>query len=147
MIALSPRNCGIPRAVTAHRSGIAESHARERSTARESPNPTRWKDPPLRNREIPRAGRFHRSEIAESRAQEGSIARKSENFARWSVPSLGNRGIPRAGRFYRIRTAIKSLIEYDSSRTKKQRKTKANYFVQMSKKAHTKDLLEGLENL
>src|SRR5699024_11352520 len=50
------RNCGIPRAGVVHRSGIAKSHARERSIARESCNPTRGNSPSLRNREIPRAG-------------------------------------------------------------------------------------------
>src|SRR5699024_496055 len=50
------RNCGISRAVTVYRSENAESHALERSTAREMQNLPRRIGPPLRNYTFPRAG-------------------------------------------------------------------------------------------
>src|SRR5699024_5635952 len=62
----SLRNCRIPRAGRAHRSGIMKSRVLEGSTAQESYNLKRWKSLPLRNCRISRAGRVYRSEIAES---------------------------------------------------------------------------------
>ena len=118
----SPRNRGIPRAGVFYRSGIAESHALERSTAQESHNPTRRKGPPLRNRGIPRAGVVYRSEIVESHAQEPSTAQELGNLTRGNRPPLGNSEISRAVIAHRTRTAIKSLIEYNPSCTKRCRK-------------------------
>src|SRR5699024_11679415 len=66
------------------RAGMAESHAREQSIAREWQNSTRGSSPSLKNRRIPRGGVFHRSEIAELHAVEQSTAQKSRNFLRWS---------------------------------------------------------------
>src|SRR5699024_10441128 len=59
----SLRNCRISRAGAVHRSGIAESHALEASTAQESQNLTRGASPTPRSRRIPRAGWLHRSRI------------------------------------------------------------------------------------
>src|SRR5699024_10375734 len=53
--------CKISRAGGVHRSGIAESHARYQSTARELRIPTRRRGPPLKNRGISRAATVHRS--------------------------------------------------------------------------------------
>src|SRR5699024_5448298 len=87
------------RAVTFHRSGIAESHAQERSTARESRNLTRRSGPPLRNREISRAGAVHHSGIVEFHALGQSTAQKLQNLARGSYLSLKNCTFLRAGFF------------------------------------------------
>src|SRR5699024_12467449 len=65
------RNCKISRAVTFHRSGIAESRALEWSIARESWNLTRWRGRPLGNRRISRARMVHRTGIVKFHAPEG----------------------------------------------------------------------------
>src|SRR5699024_5135752 len=90
-------NRGISRAGMVYRSGIAESHAQERSTARESRNLTRWISPSLGNCRIPRAGAVHRSGIGKSHARQQSTAWELPNLARGSSPPLRNRIIPRAG--------------------------------------------------
>src|SRR5699024_4504208 len=64
------RNLVISRVATFHRSEIAESHAREPSTARESQNLTRGNVPSLRNCRIPRAGAVYPSENTKSYAQD-----------------------------------------------------------------------------
>ena len=63
------RNSGIPRAGMVHRSGIAESHVRERSIAQELQNPTRGSAPSLKNSRILRAGVVQLPENAESHAR------------------------------------------------------------------------------
>src|SRR5699024_12386815 len=91
-------------AVTLHRSGICDSHARSRPTARDLSNPTRGTRPPLGNRRILRAVTVHRSGIGKSHAREPSTAQELQNLTRRNVPPLGNWEISRAGRFYRTRT-------------------------------------------
>src|SRR5699024_8343113 len=94
-----------------HRSEIAESHARERSTAQEMQNPTRWKGPPLGKFRNLRAGAVHRSGNAESYALEQSTAQESRNLTRWSRPPLRNCSFSCVGWFRYTRTVIKNLIE------------------------------------
>src|SRR5699024_12111147 len=84
-------NCRIIRVETIHRSEIAESHARQRSTAQE-----------LRN---PGAVTIHLSEIAESHARQRSITQELQNLTHGNVPPLRNRGIPRAGSVHRSEIA------------------------------------------
>src|SRR5699024_12161745 len=84
-------NCRILRVETIHRSGIAESHARQRSTAQE-----------LRN---PGAVTFHLSEIAESHARQRSITQELQNLTHGNVPPLRNRGIDRKSVVHRSEIA------------------------------------------
>src|SRR5699024_4029243 len=105
-----PRNRRFPRAVPVHRSGIAESHARESSTAQELCIPTRGSAPPPRNRRTLRAGVVHRSGIAESHARESSTAQKSQNLTRGNRPPLRNSGISRAGTLYDNLSSLSSSI-------------------------------------
>src|SRR5699024_12694832 len=72
-------NCGISRAGVVHRSGNAEFHAQERSTAQKLRNSTRRMASPLGNCGISRAGDVHRSGITESHAQEKSNTQKKQN--------------------------------------------------------------------
>ena len=76
------RNCGFSRAGEVHRSGIASSHARERSIAQEQQNLTRGNGPPLRNRRIPRAGVVQPPENTESHARDCRFALKPRYFTR-----------------------------------------------------------------
>ena len=85
--------------------GIAETHALERSLARELQNSTRWRGLSLGNCRIPRAGMVYRSGIEKSHAQERSTARESRNLTRRNVLSLRNRRIPRAGTSQRPKIA------------------------------------------
>src|SRR5699024_12032829 len=84
-----------------HRSGIADFHARECSTAQELYFLTRGNGPPLRNSRIPRAVAVQPPENVESHAQEQSIAQKSQNSTCGSGPPLRNGGFLRAGRVHR----------------------------------------------
>src|SRR5699024_4679617 len=81
-----PRNRRFPRAVPVHRSGIAESHARESSTAQELCISTRGRVPPPRNRRTLRVGVVHRSRIAEFHARESSTAQELCISTRGRVP-------------------------------------------------------------
>ena len=92
---ISSTNYKQARVRAAHRSGIAESHARERSIAQELRIPTRGNGPPLRNRRIPRAVVLHHSGMADFYAQEGSIAQELQNPTRGNGPPLRNRRISR----------------------------------------------------
>ena len=91
------RKCRIPRAGTVHRSGNAESHAQDWSTAQKLHFPARWRGPSRRNYAFPRAVTVHRSENAESHAVEPSTAQNLCFPARGRVPPLRKCRISRAG--------------------------------------------------
>ena len=98
---ISSTNYKQARVRAAHRSGIAESHARERSIAQELRIPTRGNGPPLRNRRIPRAVVLHHSGMADFYARERSIAQESRISTRGSSPAPRKCRIPRAVVIYR----------------------------------------------